>query len=185
MPVGDRTCAQQRLDLTGAREGSCWQDGRRITVANAGTVLQTSALRAKLEGASTRQVLPRAESFLEPERARGRFVVARVTVTNQTTRPVNSVRSSLVIGQNTYAESSAGFRYGDRDIYPLQPGGSATLTLLYDIPQDAARTALQQGAVELPGSTLDGGGLFDRDEVGRIRLAGAPSAKLAGARSDD
>lgn len=188
VPVRDRPCAAVGIDPARGKEGTCRLPDKQLTVVNAASELQTEPLAARLEGATTVTVLPRQTPFGEPRRARGRYVVVRTTITNRGNVPLNGLRTSLIIGPNTYSESSDGYQLQprDRQPFPLQPGASTELTTAYDIPIDAAEVAIAQGAIELPAQAATSSGyVTDRGSVGRIRLADARRLKLRTVRAAD
>lgn len=184
IPVSERLCSAVGIDPARGKEGTCRLPDKQLTVVNAATELQTKPLSAQIEGATTLTTLPPQNTYSEPRRASGRYVIVRTTITNKGTSPLSGLRTNLVIGPNTYSESSDVYtlRSGDRQPFPLQPGASTALLTVYDIPADAARRALGEGAIELPAESQSPGGyLTDRGAVGRIRLADSRPLELRGA----
>ncbi|WP_354697912.1 hypothetical protein DSM112329_03570 [Paraconexibacter sp. AEG42_29] len=184
IPAADRLCPAAGIDPAEGKEGTCLLPDKRLTVVNLGSELQTPALQATIVSATTATTLPTQSTFSEPPRAKDRYVVVRYKVTNGASKPLSSIRTSLVVGPNEYAESNDSYRLeatGDRP-FPLQPSATATLTTAFDIPSAAAEEALKSGALQLPAElTEDSSFLSDREAVGRIRLAGVKQLKLGSA----
>jgi hypothetical protein len=184
IPTAEQQCQQAGIDpAKGPKEGSCRLGAMKLTVVNGTSKLQTPVLAARVKGVSTTaQITPESE-FLDPKRARGRFVVIDYELENTGDQPIEYVREKFILDGKTYsADDKVSFDLNPKNPLPLQPGMSATIHTAFDVPPDAADRA-REGALALPAARFDQGSssLDDEAAQGWIRLADAPTAAPSGA----
>ncbi|WP_026912268.1 hypothetical protein [Patulibacter minatonensis] len=178
-PDTARPCAAVGIDPVRGKEGSCAEEGRRLTVVDAGTRLRAGRLSAKLVGVAQTSEIPSRGPGYGTYRTKGRVVVVVYRLTNSGGEPIDvPFEPQLVVG---------GERFGDDDsesapsifldayrprAFPLRDGKTVKLGAAFRVPRRVAARVAREGQLELPAEagTLAAGAPGD---VGRIRLAGA------------
>jgi hypothetical protein len=133
-------------------------------------------LAAQVKGVTTTDQIQPDSEFMDPKRAKGRFVVVEYDLENTGDRPIDYLREHLIVDGKTYeADSGVSFYLNPDDPTPMQPGMSGTIKTAFDVPADVA-DRVREGVFALPAARYDASSnsLDDGAAQGRIRLADAP-----------
>lgn len=176
LPPEETPCEKAGIDPEGGsgKEGVCKEDQKTLTIANSDSALKVegrtlSGLRVKKGDVLTSRRFGLVRRF----RAKGAFIGATFKVANTGEEPLSSLRLNLVIDGKRYSEDDRASLYvGDLDSFPIQPGDSARVAVLFDVPTPAARKAVSQGALEISGDPETSSVEFT-DKIGRLRLQGS------------
>jgi Domain of unknown function (DUF4352) len=174
------TCVKKGISTRAGRAGTCVARGTRITVANRNGELAMKGYSVRLVGLRRAKNLgSRASSNFTPD---GKFVVATLRVTNSGSKPLRFDRAAnlgyLLAGGTEYQEVP-GAENEVRDSFPvhgptIDPGKSASGTLVFDPPASQARKAGVKGSYLVFLSPEDAGNGLPRlgtPAIGLIRLS--------------
>lgn len=144
------TCKDKGIDAQQRNEGTCEANGLTVTVANRDTPLRLEELTATLTDIEIRATI---EGEYDTVRARGKFVILRLSVTNRLDAPeaFASQQAVLQIENKTYTQSSDGDLTAVEDAWTsqyeeLQPGETRQGALIFDLPAAAAAKAESRAA---------------------------------------
>jgi Domain of unknown function (DUF4352) len=183
----EQQCQAVGIDpAKGPKEGTCRLEAMKLTVVNGSSRLQTPVLAAQIKGVTTTDQIQPDSEFLDPKRAKGRFVVVEYDLENTGDRPIDYLREMLIVDGKTYeADSGVSYYLNPDDPMPLQPGMSATVKTAFDLPADAA-ARVREGVFALPAARYDesSNSLDDDAAQGRIRLADAPQTSVRSSEND-
>jgi len=177
LPPEETPCEKAGIDPDGGagKEGVCkGADQKTLTIANSDSPLKVkgrtlSGLRVK----RGKIITSRRFGLIRRFRAKGGFIAASVKVANTGDEPLSSLRPNLVIDGKSYSEDDRGSIYvNNPESFPIQPGDSARVVVLFDVPVAAARKAVSKGALEISGDPETTSVEFS-ETIGRLRLKGA------------
>jgi Domain of unknown function (DUF4352) len=175
----EQQCQAVGIDpAKGPKEGTCRLEAMKLTVVNGASRLQTPVLAAQIKSVTTTDQIQPDSEFLDPKRAKGRFVVVEYDLENTGDRPIDYLREKLIVDGKTYeADGSVSYYLNPKDPMPVQPGMSAAVKTAFDMPADVA-DRVREGVFALPAARYDesSNSLDDEAAQGRIRLADAPQA---------
>lgn len=179
--VAETDCDALGINPDVGNEGRCESDGQAFAVVNRSSELKLKTIAVKVDDISTTSTI--ADEGGETSTANDTYVVVRLTIRNRANSPQTldsgmGGSSQVILGvngrqftpdfevQNGYAEDS--FLWQSEDV---QPGSSQTGTVVFDIPERAARQIDTHGQLEV----LDFGNSFNwlekgDAEIGVIRL---------------
>jgi hypothetical protein len=184
----EQQCQAVGIDpAKGPKEGTCRLEAMKLTVVNGKSRLQTPVLAAQVKSVTTTDQIQPDSEFLDPKRAKGRFVVVEYDLENTGDRPIDYLREKLIVDGKTYeADGSVSFYLNPDDPMPVQPGMSGTVKTAFDVPADVAGR-VREGVFALPAARYDetSNSLDDDAAQGRIRLADAPQSSVPSGGSDD
>jgi Domain of unknown function (DUF4352) len=180
LPQEDQPCGEQPT-------GTCRDDatGATVTTVNSGETLELPNMNVKVTKAKTGRLVWRNRTYGRTVyRAKGRYVAVAMRIENTGNEAIRTLYDArLKIGEKIYDQSSmATYTLTPDDAFPLQPGDSTTAALVFDVPVDTAREALQSGFLAFPADD-DFRTVEDAARLGLIRLAesdGAASAPADG-----
>lgn len=176
LPPEETPCQKAGIDPEGGlgKQGVCKDGQTTVTVANAANGLKVEGRTLSgLSVKSGKTLVTRRYGLTRRFRAKGTFIVASFKVTNTGREPLDSLRPNLLIDGKRYSEDeSVSFDIGNPDTFPIQPGDSGRVSVLFDVPLPAARKAVSNGAVEISGEASESSPKY-ADKLGRLRLAGA------------
>jgi hypothetical protein len=178
LPPEETPCERAGIDPDGGgkKEGTCKLGQQTLTVVNRGSTLKVAGKSielGKVRIGST--ITSRRYGFTRRVRAKGAFVGIAYRLSNRGTDPIDSLEPNLIIAGRRYTPDDENQYLIQPDSpFPVQPGDSAVVAVVYDIPVPAARKARKEGALEF---------IADREEtsieyaqsLGRIRLTSGPS----------
>jgi hypothetical protein len=141
-------------DADSAPDGTCRLGPQVVTFANRGETLDFGGVRVRLIGAAaeesfeaeTYEVLPhqREDLSVGPEpaappeeiRAKGVFYVVRLEIENEGDEPLEDLEAGLVVRDRLFNRDLDNAFYVDETNppFPLEPGDSGELLLLFDLP---------------------------------------------------
>lgn len=156
LPAAERPCSGEGIDIAGDTQGTCRDaDGRQLTIVNAGEDLKQAQRTVRIVSAETVRTIRGPYRFMEPLKAKGRFVAVKVKLTNTGNQPLRGFyEPQLRIGQAFYdRDSRASSTVAERDTFPLQPGESGTAMVVFDLPTEAAAKAGQAALMVAGGET--------------------------------
>lgn len=181
-PPEETPCEEARIDPGGGqgREGTCRLDQQTLQIVNAGSELDLPAVRLSDLRVDSGTVLTTRGILGDRFEASGGYVGIEVDVENTGSAPVDSLRPSVVIDGRRYSEDPEGsFRYQSDTPYPIQPGDRASVRFLFDITDEAAGRALDEGTFELVADE-EGSSVDFALGIARIRLGGADEIEGGG-----
>ena len=182
----ERQCQAVGIDpAKGPKEGTCRLEAMKLTVVNGKSRLETPVLAAQIKGVTTTDQIQPDSEFLDPNRAKGRFVVVEYELENTGDRPIDYLREQLILDGKTYeADGSVSFDLNPDDPTPMQPGMSGTVKVAFDLPPDVAGR-VREGVLALPAARYEGSNSLDAGAAqGRIRLADVPQSSAPSGGSD-
>jgi len=176
LPPEETPCERAAIDPDGGtgKEGVCKAEQKTLTIANSDSPLKVkgrtlSGLRVK----RGKIITSRRFGLIRRFRAKGGFIAASVKVANTGDEPLSSLRPNLVIAGKSYSEDDRASIYvNNPKSFPIQPGDSARVVVLFDVPVAAARKAVSEGALEISGDPETTSVEFS-ETIGRLRLKGA------------
>jgi hypothetical protein len=179
LPASQLSCQARGITPSGTAVGTCTDNGVSRTVVNRGHTLHVPGYDVQVTGTKLGTVIKSPFPYMPPTYAKGRFVALRLHVTNTGDTPLEGLdEAELEIGGRYYdQDDEVSFDVADPDTFPMQPQASADTVMVFDIPTQAAASALTQGELvfpEDPDSTID-----YSSKLGAIRLARA-TAPAAG-----
>lgn len=179
LPASQLSCQARGITPSGTEEGTCTDNGVSRTVVNRGHTLHVPGYDVQVTQTKLGTVIKSPFPYTPPTYAKGRFVALRLHVTNTGDTPLEGLdETELEIGGRYYDQDDAvSFDVADPNTFPMQPQDSADTVMVFDIPTQAADTALTQGELVFPGdpnSTIDFSSTLDA-----IRLASAPATGAA------
>lgn len=166
LPKQDASCASQGISITRGASGKCKLGAQTLTVAEGSDGLELPIGRIDRFASRVAESLTSRfpitnitstgiERGRVTLRAKGKFVVVSARVTNTARKPITYLQPALQVGSSRYERLSQSdsllLPTPEARPFPLQPGRSATLYAAFDIPPAAARKALGDGALLLPG----------------------------------
>lgn len=141
LPPEDVPCEKAGIDPDGGdtKTGVCLDGQQVVAIAGAEETLRLpTATVSRTAQRVTRTLVDRRYGTTRRTRARGQFVVVRVRVENTADDPLGRLPADLVINGRRYAPDEANAYTLQRERpFPIQPGGTQTLTYLFDIPRTA------------------------------------------------
>lgn len=172
LPAGETPCDRAGIDPDGgtSRTGTCLAGQRTVTIADAEGDLRLPGATASR--ASVRVTRTLTDDRYEPTRrirAAGQFVVARVRIENTADEPLERIKADLIINGRRYAADRTNTLVLQDRPFPIQPGGVADLTFIFDVPRTAEDPATG-GALQFSADPRGGGVASRAAVVGRIRL---------------
>jgi hypothetical protein len=183
----EQQCQAVGIDpAKGPKEGTCRLEAMKLTVVNGKSRLQTPVLAAQIKGVTTTNQLQPDSEFMDPKRAKGRFVVVEYDLENTGDRPIDYLREMLIVDGKTFeADGSVSFYLNPDDPTPMQPGMKGTVKAAFDVPADVAGR-VREGVFALPAARYDesANSLDDEAAQGRIRLADAPQSSVPSGGTD-
>jgi hypothetical protein len=128
-----------------------------------GQSLRLPGLEVRLTRVQTGQVAIPPNDYGLVRRAKGRFVLAAVELTNTGDEPVRGLDDArLQVGELLYApDGEATFTVTPPRAFPLAPDDSTAAALVFDVPADEAERAAAEGVLAFPAE----------DRYASIRLA--------------
>jgi uncharacterized protein YceK len=147
-------CNALGITEKGLREGACTKDGDQYYVVNRGHTAHLKTLTVSLQGLTAQDSLSNGSS--ESATARGKFVIATLTLTNKTHSPETweNGQASLAAGPNGVNAYSENFEAengpdehsclwvaGAASNGGLQPGETVSCDVVFDIPTNMSATA--------------------------------------------
>lgn len=174
LPPEDVACEEAGIDPDGGdtKTGTCLDGQQIVTVVGPRDTLELpSATVTRATQRVSRELVDRRYGTTRRTRAQGQFVTIRARVENTTDAPLDRLPADLVINGRRYASDDRNaYSLREPGSFPIQPGGTTTLSFLFDIPRTAddpgTGGALQFSADPRVTSTPDRAAA-----VGRIRLA--------------
>lgn len=178
----DTPCAKAGIDIAAGDTGTCKQGEQTLVVVGRGEPLRVGKLTiSKVRARTGRGIVSTRFGFTKRVRAKGRFVAVSFRYVNRSNKALSYFRGALAIGERIYTQDDRNaFYVQDPDAFPIQPGDSSTVTVLFDVPADAARDATTKGALAVNGDDDAIGGPDDATIQGRVLLGGGSDVKLSG-----
>jgi hypothetical protein len=126
--------------------------GSGLSVADRGQRLRLPTLEVRLTKVQTGQVAIPPNDYGLVRRAKGRFVLAAVELTNLGDEPVRGVYDvRLQVGDTLYALSDAATAtVTPLRAFPLAPKSSTPAALVFDVPAEEADRAAREGVLTFP-----------------------------------
>ncbi len=157
LPASDLSCQAQRITPTGSREGTCQDNGVTRTVVNRNHTLHASGMDVRVTKTKLGRIIKPADSYEPPVYAKGAFVAVQLNIDNTGSTPLNDVDDAeLQIGGKYYSQDDdATFDLDSLNMFPMQPGGSGSTVLAFDIPRAAALDAVADGEIVFPDGADD------------------------------
>jgi hypothetical protein len=154
------TCAELHMTRrTGAHEGTCHDpDGTKYVTVNKSHTVKLKTLTARLNGIRVVDSVSTDDGYIS-ETASGKFVILSVTITNRTSSPQvfegsGNASASLAIDSGVYSQDFDASNQADPASFvsqddPIQPGGSKTGDLIFDLPSKRVPKVYTQGVLSL------------------------------------
>lgn len=141
LPPEDTPCEKAGIDPDGGdtKTGTCLDGQQIVTVVGPRDTLELpSATVTRTTQRVSRELVDRRYGTTRRTRAQGQFVTVRARVENTADAPLDRLPADLVINGRRYASDDANaFQLQEERPFPIQPGGTKTLTFLFDIPRTA------------------------------------------------
>jgi hypothetical protein len=154
------TCAQLHMTRrTGAKEGTCHDpDGTKFITVNKAHTVKLKTLTARLNGIRVVDSVSTDGGYIS-KTASGKFVILSVTVANRTSSPqvfqgVGDDTAKLAIDSGVYTQDFDASNQADQASFvsqddPIQPGGSKTGDLIFDLPSRRVAKVYTQGVLSV------------------------------------
>lgn len=185
LPPEETPCEKVGIDPEGGsgKEGVCKQEQKTLTIANFDSPLKVKGRTLSGLRVRTGKILTsRRFGLIRRFRAKGGFIVASFKVANTGDEPLSSLRPNLVIDGKSYSEDDRRSFYVDNpEAYPIQPGDSNRVAVLFDVPVKAAKKAVSSGSLEISADPETSSVEYS-SKIGRLRLKGAQRAPRPKAR---
>jgi hypothetical protein len=171
LPADLLSCQARGITPGGTAEGTCTENGIGRTVVNRGHTLHLSGYDVQITGTKLGNEIKSPFPYTPPTIANGDFVAVRLHVTNTGDTPLEELdEAELEIDGRYYSQDDdVDFDIANPDTFPMQPEESGNTAMAFDVPTQAAASALTQGELVFPedqDSTID----FS-SKLGAIRLA--------------
>jgi hypothetical protein len=152
-------CQEAGIDPVAGEEGTCLLDPQTVTFADSDAALDFGGLTvglAETPGGDRIELateLPHMREDLsvgpdppkppQPVRAKGEFAIVRLELVNDGEYPLEELRAGLVVDDVLFHPDFDNAFYVDETNppFPLEPGDSGDLVLLFDLPDDVAAAA--------------------------------------------
>jgi hypothetical protein len=174
--LGD--CNALGINPIGMREGTCTHGGITYVIVDEDHTLKLPTLWGSLSGIHTAKTLTNDAAVAT---AQGQFLIATLGINNklatpQTFDPGHTQQAGLILDGAVYKEDPEAENADSdsclRQNGPIQPGGTVTCDVIFDLPASAAADLGKRGSGDLYlvnfGSDLSGSTLPQM--VGQIRL---------------
>jgi hypothetical protein len=168
LPPEDQPCGEQPT-------GTCRDatSGATVTTVESGDTLELPNMNVKVAKAKTGRLVWRKRTYGRTVyRAKGRYVAVAIRIENTGNEAIRTLYDArLKLGEKIYDQSSEGtYTLTPDDAFPLQPGDTTMAALVFDVPVDTARKALESGYLAFPADD-DFRTVEDAARLGLIRLA--------------
>ena len=175
--------AERACDEPLPAEGACRLFGQTITFAPRDAALRMGDVHVAVDEVERRTELEHEREITDvsqPPRPpvsvrsrRGEFLIVRATVENAGDEPMEGLRAALVVGSRSFQRDLDNEFYVDAESspFPLDPGASADVDLLFDIPANVAAEAESGGALAVVSSPIESWYTGNSAVAGRLALA--------------